>query len=163
MQADTTVDISVPAARAAARLSRQVERALAPVELSLPQYRLLALLGDSEELASALAGLLAVRPPSVTALVDGLVQRGLVERRASEGDRRCVAHVLTDAGRAVLARGDEAVGARLVALSLHLPEGDAGAALAGLERWGQALDAARDTAHDTAQDTAPGPRPFFRR
>ena len=147
MTLETRLGASVRAARAAARLSRQVERALVPAELSLPQYRLLALLADSEELASALAGLLAVRPPSVTALVDGLVQRGLVERRGSEHDRRCVTHVLTDAGRAVLATGDEVVAERLAALVHHLPLHEAGDALDGLEHWGDALDAARDAAH----------------
>ncbi len=151
------------AARAAARLSRQLERALAPVELSLPQYRLLALLDDSDELASALAGLLSVRPPSVTALVDGLVQRGLVERRASEHDRRCVTHVLTNTGRAVLTTGDRVVADRLANLVHHLPGTSGGTALEGLERWGDALDAARDAAHPPPRPPNPPPVPFFRR
>lgn len=127
-----------------ARLSRQVERALCPVELSLPQYRLLALLSASEEMASALAGLLAVRPASVTAVVDGLVQRGLVERRPDQEDRRRVTHVLTGAGRSVLDAADRAVAERLAALAASLTDEGRAEAVAGLEQWGRALDAARD-------------------
>jgi DNA-binding MarR family transcriptional regulator len=136
-------DVTLEACRAAARLSRQVERALSTVELSLAQYRLLALLAGSDEMASALAGLLAVRPASVTAVVDGLVQRGLVERRPGEQDRRCVAQVLTRAGRSALSAGDEAVGRRLSALAGHLDDDERSRAFDGLERWGEALDAAR--------------------
>ena len=61
------------AARAVARLAKQVEVALAPLDLSLPQYRVLALLGDGSTASSVLARKLAVSPPSVTAVVDGLV------------------------------------------------------------------------------------------
>lgn len=136
--------MSLAACRAAARLARQVERALCPLQLSLPQYRLLALLASSEEMASALAGLLAVRPPSVTALVDGLVQRELVERRPDGQDRRRVAHVLTDAGRAALALADRAVAERLSALAASLSDEERAGAQSGLEQWGQALDAARE-------------------
>lgn len=142
----TDPEVSVRAGRAVARLARQVERALDGVGLSLPQYRLLALLAGSEEMASSLADLLAVRPPSVTALVDGLVGRGLVERQVAAHDRRCVSHLLTGDGREVLGRADVAVCARLAALAGHLDEGAAEVALDGLEHWADALDTARDRA-----------------
>src|SRR5438552_18615506 len=88
--ASGTFSVRVPpgAARALARLARHVEHALDSLELSLPQYRLLSLLGDGSSASSALAGRLAVSPPSVTAVVDGLVTRGLVERHADAADRR---------------------------------------------------------------------------
>ena len=142
-QAVPRPEATVRATRAAARLARQVERALDDAGLSLPQYRLLALLTDSPELASSLAGLLAVRPPSVTALVDGLVRLGLVERQVAAHDRRCVSHRLTDDGRAALTTADHAVTERLTTLTGHLDDDGAGAALDGLERWADALDAAR--------------------
>ncbi|MGH9150616.1 MAG: MarR family winged helix-turn-helix transcriptional regulator, partial [Acidimicrobiales bacterium] len=78
----------VAAARAAARLSKALELSLAPLDLTLPQYRLLAYLSGGPERATALAERLEVRPPSLTALVDGAVARGLVERAATPGDRR---------------------------------------------------------------------------
>src|SRR5579875_2609967 len=92
--------------RTAAWLAKQVEIGLAEVDLSLPQYRVLGLLDESSAVSSDLADRLDVRPPTVTAVVDGLVTRGLVERRPVEGDRRRVAHALTDAGRRLLLAGD---------------------------------------------------------
>ena len=86
-------------ARTAAWLAKQVEIGLATADLSPPQYRVLGLLDEhSSAVSSDLAERLAVRPPSVTAIIDGLVGRGLVERRNVAADRRQVDHVLT-AGR----------------------------------------------------------------
>jgi len=64
--------------RTAAWMAKQVEIGLGSVDLSLPQYRVLGLLGESSAVQSYLAERLAVRPPSVTAIIDGLVARGLV-------------------------------------------------------------------------------------
>ena len=130
--------------RAAAWLSKQVEIGLTTVDLSLPQYRVLAMLEETSALSSDLAERLAVRPPTVTAVVDGLVTRGLVERRTVEGDRRRVDHVLTDAGREVLARADTAVDARLYEIAGHLDSpADTEQALCGLALWRRALVASR--------------------
>ncbi len=76
-----------------------MEIGLGTADLSLPQYRVLSMLDGTSALSSDLAERLAVRPPTVTAVVDGLVARGLVERRTVEADRRRVDHVLTDHGR----------------------------------------------------------------
>ena len=132
--------------RIAARLARQVEVGLGAVELSLPQYRILTLLAEGTVVASALADRLAVTRPSVTAVVDGLVARGLVERQADARDRRRVAHVLTASGRRILARADEAIDARLTEIAGYLEDrADAEAAFGGLEAWRHALDAYRAT------------------
>jgi len=129
--------------RVAARLAKQVERALNDVHLSLPQYRVLANLSDGPSAASELAERLIVSRPSVTAIADGLVERGLVERRAAVNDRRTVMHVLTDHGLEVLASADEAIERRLHAMAEHLSEGDRRKAFAGLHAWRKALDALR--------------------
>ena len=71
--------------RTAAWLAKQVELSLAEVDLSLSQYRILGLLDEGSAVSSALAERLAVRPPSVTAVIDGLVTRGLVARTARRG------------------------------------------------------------------------------
>ena len=95
-------------ARVLARLSRIVEHALADADdLTLSQYRLLAFLSQGDWAASALADRLDVSRPSITGLVDGLVKRGLVERRPGVDDRRRVDHVLTAAGKQVLRAADE--------------------------------------------------------
>lgn len=134
------VERPVATGRAAAWLAKQVELALAECELSLPQYRVLALLGEGSAMSSSLADRLAVRPPSVTAIADGLVSRGLVTRKHAEDDRRQVAHGITAEGARVLATADAAVDRRLgdVARCLGDPA-ETARALDGLSLWGRAL------------------------
>ena len=133
--------------RVAARLARQVDTGLADLDLSASQYRILMFLADGSEAASVLADKLAVTRPSVTALVDGLVARGLVERRNDPHDRRRVGHTLTDEGRRVLGLADEAVTERLREIAGHLPdEADRAVALGALDLWREALDATRAAA-----------------
>jgi long-chain acyl-CoA synthetase len=127
--------------RAAARLARQIDIALAAIELSLPQYRLLVYLTLGESKPSDLAPRLGVTRPSVTALVDGLVTRGFVERRHDEDDRRGVRHRVTAAGRDALTEADRAVDARLRDLASHLSAADAKKAMAGLALWNEAIAA----------------------
>lgn len=132
----------LPVARTAAWLAKQVELGLASVDLSLPQYRVLGLLDAGPAVSSALADRLAVRPPSVTAVIDGLVARGLVDRRPVQDDRRRVSHVLTGSGRRLLAEADAAVEARLREIATSLA--DPGLALRAIEDlgiWQQALRA----------------------
>lgn len=129
--------------RVAARLAKQVDRALGEVNLSLPQYRLLANLSEGPSAASELAERLIVSRPSVTALADGLVERGLVHRRPEPGDRRSVIHVLTDGGRDVVALADAAIDRRMGDLAGHLSESERRRAFAGLAMWQRALDVAR--------------------
>ena len=139
-----SVDVSLRAGRVGARLARQVEVGLAQVDLSLSQYRTLMLLDEGTAAASALADYMAVSRPSVTAVVDGLVGRGLVERQHDDGDRRRVEHRLTDQGRQVLGAADAAVESRLHEIADHLPdEGQAADAFAGLALWRAGLDAFR--------------------
>jgi long-chain acyl-CoA synthetase len=127
--------------RAAARLAKHVEIALAQVGLSSPQYRVLILLGRGSAVASALAANLVVSPPSVTALVDGLVARGLVARRSDAGDRRRVSHVLTHEGQRMLAEADAAVSSRLEEVADFLPSRDRAKAIAALRLWENAMNA----------------------
>jgi long-chain acyl-CoA synthetase len=131
----------IPLGRAAARLAKHVEIALSHSDLSLPQYRVLILLGDGTAVASVLASKLAVSPPSVTAIVDGLVARGLVKRHADGGDRRRVTHALTDKGRRVLSEADAETNTRLEAVAGHLPARDRERAVVGLRLWHDAMDA----------------------
>lgn len=130
--------------RTAARLGRVTERALGELGLSLPQYRVLSLLDAGSVAATALADHLAVSRPNVTAVVDGLVERGWVERRPDPDDRRRVGHALTGPGRAALAAADDAVEARLHDLLNQLTARRAEQAASGLALWADALDAARD-------------------
>jgi long-chain acyl-CoA synthetase len=148
------VDDARPA-RAAASLARVVELALADAGLSLAQYRLLAYLSRGSSAASPAARDLSTSRPSVTALVDGVVAKGLVERFPDPDDRRRITLVLTPLGFDVLDRADAAAVARLAAVASYLPPDDAARALEGLPLW---TDAVR--AEAAAQSTvAPGSRP----
>ena len=81
--------------------------------LSLPQYRVLALVDEGGERASHLAERLAVAKPTVTAAVDGLVERGYLKRTADCDDRRATRITLTSAGRRALYDAEAAMGTRL--------------------------------------------------
>jgi long-chain acyl-CoA synthetase len=129
--------------RVAAWLSKRVEVALAQVELTLPQYRVLGILAEGAAAASGLADRLAVRRPSITALIDGLVARGLVDRRQEDTDRRRVEVRLTPEGVDTLARADEAVDEYLVAIAGHLPDKEEAMALRSLELWARAMAESR--------------------
>jgi long-chain acyl-CoA synthetase len=127
--------------RIAARLARHLEVSLVELELSVPQYRILMFLSERAEMASHLADSLAVSRPSVTAVVDGLVARGLVERRACLDDRRRVEHLLTPAGQQLLRAADDQVDSRLSAVSAEVGAEHADDALMALQKWRVALDA----------------------
>lgn len=128
----------------AAWLAKQVELGLSETGLSLPQYRMLGFLSEGSAMSSAMAERLAVRPPSVSAMVDGLVGRGLIQRRHNDGDRRTVSHELTAAGQQLLAQADQAVEAQLGAVAGCLAsEAQTDQALGSLQLWHHAIQAHR--------------------
>jgi DNA-binding MarR family transcriptional regulator len=126
-----------------ARLARAIENSLLGFDLSLPQYRVLTVLAGNSEGAAALAAKLAVKPASVTSVVDGLVARGLVERRGDGDDRRKVTHVVSASGIDVLAQARTVAVAGLRDIAGHLDPDNASAAWAAFDAWNQALVAYR--------------------
>lgn len=71
----------------------------APPDLTLGQFRLLGLLSVGDERSTSLAERMAVAKPTVTSLVDTLVERGLVARETAPDDRRVVRVAITTTGR----------------------------------------------------------------
>jgi DNA-binding MarR family transcriptional regulator len=143
----------------AARLARQVEVALAPLDLSPAQYRMLVQIARGTDASSSLAQKLAVSAPSVTSVVDGLVQRGAVERAHSAEDRRRIALALTSDGRRLLGAAEDALRERLQSIANELEEEDrVSGAIAALSLWGEALDRARARRHGEQVNTV-GPQP----
>jgi DNA-binding MarR family transcriptional regulator len=106
-----------------ARLARLLERAC--TELTLPQYRLLAMIADGAERASQIAGRLALTKPTVSATIDTLVERGLVTRAVVDDDRRALRLQITAEGRAVLGAADRAMREQLDDLLIHVDDPDA--------------------------------------
>lgn len=98
---------------------------------------------------SHLASRLCISPPSTSAIVDRMVDAGLVGRTRSEEDRRIVSVWLTEAGEAAL---DEAIGGRRGMLERvlgRLDQVELTDTVRVLRRLEQALD-------DDTPATAPG-------
>ena len=109
------------AVRALVRASRFLERA--SDELNLAHYRVLSAIASGDERASRIAHRLALGKPTVSAAVDAMCQhRGLLTRSKSQTDQRVAALQLTSEGRAVLARVEAAMVARLDALCSRVPD-----------------------------------------
>jgi DNA-binding MarR family transcriptional regulator len=124
------------AARAVVRMARMLEHA--STELTLPQYRLLVMVARGDQRASKLAGRLALSKPTVTAVVDGLVERGFMVRSGACGDRRAVDLSLTDAGRRALAVADDAMATQLGRVLARCDDPEQ--VEAGLAQLGGAID-----------------------
>ena len=123
---------------AVARLARFLERAC--TDLTLAQYRVLALVADGERHASRVAQALALGKPTVSATVDALAERGLLNRAPAGHDKRATELAVTPEGRRVLRDTEAAMRARLDDL---LGADDAVVVADALERVQRALDARR--------------------
>jgi DNA-binding MarR family transcriptional regulator len=99
------------AVRGLAFAARKLERSAG--DLTLAQYRVLALVAAGDERSSHLAERLAVAKPTITAVVDGLVERGFLTREAVAGDRRSQRLVVTPAGEAALEAAETAMAAAI--------------------------------------------------
>lgn len=97
------------ASRAIVDLARVAELGLAPLDLTLTQYRLLAHLDRGRTIQSNLAFKLAVTRQNVTRVVNVLVDRGLVERSTDPEDGRRVIHALTPPGRVAVQAADRSI------------------------------------------------------
>jgi long-chain acyl-CoA synthetase len=148
-------ELQVSVGRTVARLGRQVEIALAAIDLTTAQYRTLTQLGDGAEASSSLAAKLAVSRPTVTAVVEGLVERGLVDRRHSAEDRRRVSVNLTESGRLTLARADEVVSSKLAEVLAAVSPRQAAQAVNGIVQWGSAMDAKKARKHAAPGEHVP--------
>lgn len=92
------------------RLSRSLEQQLAEEAATVDQWRVLRSLAAFDgSLMGELSRRLHIPGPSVTRVVDGLVDRALAYRRHTVEDRRRVAVHISEAGRASLARMDAIV------------------------------------------------------
>jgi len=103
----TPSDLVVEAVRALSRAARLLEREAA--ELNLAHYRVLAAIAAGDQRASRIADKLALGKPTISASVEALSQRGLVQRAGVAGDQRAAALRLTRKGEDVLARADAAM------------------------------------------------------
>ncbi len=100
----TSGDLAARLRLVVTRLSRQL-RQRAVVDLTPSQTSALAALARTGPLTlGELAGIERVQPPSITAVVTRLEEKGLVARRQDPADRRVVRVEMTKEGRKLLAR-----------------------------------------------------------
>jgi len=102
--------------RLLARLARVCERACLETGISLPQYRLLVSISGQPQRASELAAHVGVTRPTLTSLVDGLEQAGLLRRERVRSDRRGIQLQPTAAGLEAVERAERALSKRFLQL-----------------------------------------------
>ena len=118
------------------RLITSLARTVRDEELSVPQLAALHLVDQAGELRqSALAEQLALSASAASRLVDGLVQRGLLERREHPEDRRARALSVSPRGATMLDEIGEARLRILERLTAPLPRPLVRLFLANLERF----------------------------
>jgi DNA-binding MarR family transcriptional regulator len=90
--------------------TRDLYRLLAEADLSMTQLKMLHILMECEKESSVkeLAEELSMSLPNASRTIDGLLQRGLVERREDEHDRRVKRVGPTPAARKLIDRVDTA-------------------------------------------------------
>jgi len=127
--------------RAITILARQFDIACQAAGLSLPQYRLLFYMRLKPQRASELAAAVAVKRPTLTAIVDGLVDGGLMTRQSVESDRRGIRLELTEDGRKKLAEVEGLLRERLAEFA---EMGDEAVVLSGLSNLAYGMEAEID-------------------
>ena len=123
--------------RAITIASRFFEQVALEVGVSLPQYRLMLWIRHGPRRAAELAERVAVRRPTITALVDGLAEQGFLRRGPVAGDRRGVVLELTQKGLEALDAVEEALGEQLACIGQH---GDEARVLDGLDELATLLE-----------------------
>ena len=87
---------------AAHRIRTAADARLRELGLSLPAYKLMRALDDSDQSMREVSDILHVSPRTVTDMIDGLEARGLVARGPHPADRRVTLLRLTADGRRLL-------------------------------------------------------------
>ena len=85
--------------RMCAQMRPESDEEWSDLELTMPQFRAICLLGQGPERMGNIAGHLSTSMSSATSMIDRLVDKGLVERVPDSSDRRVVTCELTSRGR----------------------------------------------------------------
>jgi DNA-binding MarR family transcriptional regulator len=99
--------------RAQLKVFEDFLRSVAPLQLTPAQFSVLLLLDKNPgRNQTEIANTLGILRPNFVSMLDGLESRGLCERVRSASDRRSHILLLTDKGRAVLARAKKLVASK---------------------------------------------------
>jgi len=107
--------------RAQLKVSDEFHRCMAPLQLTPAQFSVLLLLDKNPgRNQTEIANTLGILRPNFVAMLDGLESRDLLTRMRSPSDRRSHVLMLTDKGRATLARAKKLVATRHEARLIEL-------------------------------------------
>ena len=136
-------DLSLVALRRILRATELYGKDLARAAgLTAVQVRVLQVIAETgTSTPTAIAARMGVSQATMTALIDRLQAKALVERRRSDADRRQMIVAITDAGRGALERAPDALQQRYVKRFEALPEWEQSMILAALDRVSALLDA----------------------
>ena len=130
-----TADLAFLLAQVGAHAASQFAERLAELELTPPHAGILRAVAQADGLSqNALSEKLGMFPSRLVVMLDGLQERGLLERRDSPEDRRSYALYLTKAGRAMLQRIGRVVREHTQALCAALDEAEQAQLAALLKR-----------------------------
>lgn len=112
----------VPKAMAVLRSQMRLE---ARPYLTVPQFRILANVKRGLSSINEIAKHHGVSQPAMSRMVEGLVQKGYLERARLERDRRCCALFLTSEGKKLFGRIESRARKRLKNLAKDCPKEEA--------------------------------------
>ena len=136
-------DISLVALRRILRATEQHGKVLARASGLTPvQMRVLKLLeADGRSTPKEIANQLHVAQATITALIDRLAAKGMVERKRSDHDRRQMNIFITPLGREILDRAPDPLQDQFVTEYEKLPDWEQAMIVAALERVADLLNA----------------------
>jgi DNA-binding MarR family transcriptional regulator len=120
------------------RLSKLVEITLADLGLTVNQYRMLTFIDEGAPSVREVGQRLAMKPPNVSTLVDGLVSRGLATRARHDDDARRWSLTLTAAGAELLVEAERRADQTLTYVLANRADRDS--LREGLDEWEPVLD-----------------------
>lgn len=120
------------------RLSKLVEITLADLGLTVNQYRMLTFVAEGAPSIREVGQRLAMKSPNVSALVDGLVSRGLITRAKDDADARRWDLRLTTDGDRLLTEAERRC--ELTLTSVLDGYDDETTLRRGIDRWEPVLD-----------------------
>lgn len=123
------------------RLAKLIDMALAEHGLTENQYRALGFIEEGEADLSEMGFRLVMKKPNVATMLDGLVKRGLVVKRARADDRRRLDLTVTEGGRAVFRAATDAAELALTGLATY-GDGNPHQRLEAISLWASTVEEA---------------------
>ncbi|MBD0369845.1 MAG: MarR family transcriptional regulator [Pyrinomonadaceae bacterium] len=113
----------------------QLQKHLSELDLTLPQVQVLRILHREGTVPTGkLAQCLRISAPATTQLTDRLLRKGLIERRASEDDRRAVLVALSAEGQGLIDKFRERRNAIFGAALSQLSEAEQAQVVSSLQK-----------------------------